>query len=159
MSLPTQIDTCRQVSSATRLLIRGVALPMCLHFLRQLQKASRSYDSDSSPTLRPPCHTAIELAGPYVWNDVYDLLVLPPSFPYGGMEVGLGPATQTEGQLFNALPRRTCMYMVGSCGLVAAPAGLQGAVISCCAPARGWVQPARGPGCRPATRLDRQSCC
>lgn len=29
--------------------------------------------------------TAEELMGPYVWG-VYDLLVLPPSFPYGGME-------------------------------------------------------------------------
>lgn len=28
---------------------------------------------------------AIEVAGPYVWG-VYDLLILPPSFPYGGME-------------------------------------------------------------------------
>ncbi|KAH1014580.1 hypothetical protein HUJ05_012433 [Dendroctonus ponderosae] len=29
--------------------------------------------------------TAEELCGPYVWG-IYDLLVLPPSFPYGGME-------------------------------------------------------------------------
>lgn len=29
--------------------------------------------------------TAEELCGPYVWG-VYDLLVLPPSFPFGGME-------------------------------------------------------------------------
>ncbi|NXP88315.1 LKHA4 hydrolase, partial [Passerina amoena] len=29
--------------------------------------------------------TAEDLAGPYVWGQ-YDLLVLPPSFPYGGME-------------------------------------------------------------------------
>ena len=29
--------------------------------------------------------TAEDLVGPYVWG-VYDLLVLPPSFPYGGME-------------------------------------------------------------------------
>ncbi|XP_051911023.1 leukotriene A-4 hydrolase isoform X2 [Hippocampus zosterae] len=29
--------------------------------------------------------TAEELAGPYVWGS-YDILVLPPSFPYGGME-------------------------------------------------------------------------
>uniref|UniRef100_A0A669F6I1 Leukotriene A4 hydrolase n=1 Tax=Oreochromis niloticus TaxID=8128 RepID=A0A669F6I1_ORENI len=29
--------------------------------------------------------TAEELAGPYVWGQ-YDVLVLPPSFPYGGME-------------------------------------------------------------------------
>uniref|UniRef100_S4RRI9 Uncharacterized protein n=1 Tax=Petromyzon marinus TaxID=7757 RepID=S4RRI9_PETMA len=29
--------------------------------------------------------TAEELVGPYVWGR-YDLLVLPPSFPYGGME-------------------------------------------------------------------------
>ncbi|GFO29177.1 leukotriene a(4) hydrolase [Plakobranchus ocellatus] len=29
--------------------------------------------------------TAEQLGGPYVWG-VYDLLVLPPSFPYGGME-------------------------------------------------------------------------
>jgi aminopeptidase N len=28
---------------------------------------------------------AEELCGPYVWG-VYDILVLPPSFPYGGME-------------------------------------------------------------------------
>ncbi len=28
---------------------------------------------------------AESLMGPYVWG-VYDLLVLPPSFPYGGME-------------------------------------------------------------------------
>lgn len=28
---------------------------------------------------------AERLAGPYVW-DIYDMLVLPPSFPYGGME-------------------------------------------------------------------------
>lgn len=28
---------------------------------------------------------AENLAGPYVWGH-YDLLVLPPSFPYGGME-------------------------------------------------------------------------
>merc|ERR1719377_60498 len=28
---------------------------------------------------------AIKLLGPYKWG-VYDLLVLPPSFPYGGME-------------------------------------------------------------------------
>lgn len=28
---------------------------------------------------------AEDLAGPYVWGQ-YDLLVLPPSFPYGGME-------------------------------------------------------------------------
>lgn len=29
--------------------------------------------------------TAEDLAGPYVWGH-YDILVLPPSFPYGGME-------------------------------------------------------------------------
>merc|ERR1719197_2049339 len=29
--------------------------------------------------------TGEELLGPYVWGQ-YDLLVLPPSFPYGGME-------------------------------------------------------------------------
>lgn len=29
--------------------------------------------------------TAEDLAGPYVWGQ-YDILVLPPSFPYGGME-------------------------------------------------------------------------
>ena len=29
--------------------------------------------------------TAEELCGPYLWG-VYDLLILPPSFPYGGME-------------------------------------------------------------------------
>lgn len=29
--------------------------------------------------------TAISLAGEYVWGR-YDLLLLPPSFPYGGME-------------------------------------------------------------------------
>jgi leukotriene-A4 hydrolase len=28
---------------------------------------------------------AEEIAGPYVWGR-YDLLVLPPSFPFGGME-------------------------------------------------------------------------
>jgi leukotriene-A4 hydrolase len=28
---------------------------------------------------------AEELCGPYVWG-IYDILVLPPSFPYGGME-------------------------------------------------------------------------
>lgn len=28
---------------------------------------------------------AIDLAGPYVW-EIYDILVLPPSFPFGGME-------------------------------------------------------------------------
>lgn len=28
---------------------------------------------------------AEEVCGPYVWG-VYDLLVLPPSFPFGGME-------------------------------------------------------------------------
>lgn len=30
-------------------------------------------------------HTAEEICGPYVWG-IYDLLVLPPSFPFGGME-------------------------------------------------------------------------
>jgi aminopeptidase N len=30
--------------------------------------------------------TAEDLCGPYVWGR-YDLLVLPPSFPYGGMEM------------------------------------------------------------------------
>lgn len=29
--------------------------------------------------------TAEQLLGPYVWG-TYDLLVLPPSFPFGGME-------------------------------------------------------------------------
>lgn len=29
--------------------------------------------------------SAEEICGPYVWG-IYDLLVLPPSFPYGGME-------------------------------------------------------------------------
>lgn len=29
--------------------------------------------------------TAIDICGPYVWKD-YDLLVMPPSFPFGGME-------------------------------------------------------------------------
>lgn len=29
--------------------------------------------------------TAEEICGPYEWG-IYDLLVLPPSFPYGGME-------------------------------------------------------------------------
>lgn len=29
--------------------------------------------------------TAEEICGPYLWG-IYDLLVLPPSFPYGGME-------------------------------------------------------------------------
>lgn len=28
---------------------------------------------------------AEDICGPYVWK-VYDLLVMPPSFPYGGME-------------------------------------------------------------------------
>ena len=28
---------------------------------------------------------AEEIMGPYLWG-IYDLLVLPPSFPYGGME-------------------------------------------------------------------------
>lgn len=28
---------------------------------------------------------AEQICGPYVWG-IYDLLVLPPSFPYGGME-------------------------------------------------------------------------
>jgi leukotriene-A4 hydrolase len=28
---------------------------------------------------------AEDIVGPYLWG-VYDLLVLPPSFPYGGME-------------------------------------------------------------------------
>lgn len=28
---------------------------------------------------------AEDLVGPYVWEK-YDLLILPPSFPYGGME-------------------------------------------------------------------------
>ena len=28
---------------------------------------------------------AEELCGPYVWG-IYDILVLPPSFPFGGME-------------------------------------------------------------------------
>ena len=32
-----------------------------------------------------PTQTGEELLGPYVWGQ-YDLLVLPPSFPYGGME-------------------------------------------------------------------------
>ena len=26
-----------------------------------------------------------EICGPYIWG-IYDILVLPPSFPYGGME-------------------------------------------------------------------------
>ena len=29
--------------------------------------------------------TAEEIVGPYIWGH-YDLLILPPSFPYGGME-------------------------------------------------------------------------
>lgn len=29
--------------------------------------------------------TASDICGPYVWKD-YDLLVMPPSFPFGGME-------------------------------------------------------------------------
>ena len=28
---------------------------------------------------------AEEIVGPYIWGP-YDLLILPPSFPYGGME-------------------------------------------------------------------------
>lgn len=30
-------------------------------------------------------NSAIKICGPYVWGR-YDLLVLPPSFPFGGME-------------------------------------------------------------------------
>ncbi|XP_059141199.1 leukotriene A-4 hydrolase-like [Physella acuta] len=30
-------------------------------------------------------HTAEQLVGPYLWG-IYDMLILPPSFPYGGME-------------------------------------------------------------------------
>lgn len=29
--------------------------------------------------------TAEEICGPYLWKE-YDLLVMPPSFPFGGME-------------------------------------------------------------------------
>lgn len=29
--------------------------------------------------------TAEDICGPYVWKE-YDLLVMPPSFPFGGME-------------------------------------------------------------------------
>lgn len=29
--------------------------------------------------------TAEDICGPYVWK-IYDILVLPPSFPFGGME-------------------------------------------------------------------------
>lgn len=29
--------------------------------------------------------TAEDICGPYVWK-IYDMLVLPPSFPFGGME-------------------------------------------------------------------------
>ena len=39
----------------------------------------------NSPRTRPRSIEAEKLLGPYLWGR-YDLLVLPPSFPYGGME-------------------------------------------------------------------------
>lgn len=50
------------------------------------------FSCSASPVLISPVRqtetmlkTAEDLAGPYVWGQ-YDVLVLPPSFPYGGME-------------------------------------------------------------------------
>ena len=47
--------------------------PTCLHQLAFYQPAS------------PPAPAGEAIAGEYVWGR-YDLLLLPPSFPYGGME-------------------------------------------------------------------------
>merc|ERR1719232_2489315 len=41
-----------------------------------------AYDFSETETM---LQKAEELCGPYVWG-IYDILVLPPSFPYGGME-------------------------------------------------------------------------
>ena len=41
-----------------------------------------AYDFAETETM---LQKAEELCGPYVWG-IYDILVLPPSFPYGGME-------------------------------------------------------------------------
>ena len=41
-----------------------------------------AYDFEDTETM---LQKAEELCGPYVWG-TYDILVLPPSFPYGGME-------------------------------------------------------------------------
>ena len=41
--------------------------------------------SVSSAQTEQMLQAAESIAGPYVWGR-YDLLVLPPSFPYGGME-------------------------------------------------------------------------
>ena len=52
------------------------------------------------------------LAGPYRWGQ-YDLLLLPPSFPYGAPAVGRRSATQ---------PRMLCMNASWSCNAARAPA-------------------------------------
>ena len=41
-----------------------------------------AYDFDETEIM---LQKAEELCGPYVWG-IYDILVLPPSFPFGGME-------------------------------------------------------------------------
>ena len=51
-----------------------------LHFHLLVDKAAFEF-SETETMLQK----AEELCGPYVWG-IYDILVLPPSFPYGGME-------------------------------------------------------------------------
>ena len=48
--------------------------------------------------------TAEQIVGPYVWG-VYDLLVLPPSFPYGGME---NPCLTVVTPTLLVKPKRYC---------------------------------------------------
>lgn len=53
-----------------------------MHFLcLQVVEAAAFEFADTEKQLA----TAEQICGPYVWG-IYDLLVLPPSFPYGGME-------------------------------------------------------------------------
>lgn len=59
--------------------------------------------------------TAEELGGPYVWGQ-YDLLVLPPSFPYGGMEnpclTFVTPTLLVRNSFFNCLIYKLALEML-----------------------------------------------
>jgi hypothetical protein len=71
------------------------ALPAILAFLSSLVSSRLVFHSLIQETVDAGAHefaeteqflrAAEDVCGPYVWGN-YDILLLPPSFPYGGME-------------------------------------------------------------------------
>ncbi len=79
--MPQPIPTYLIALAAGRLAARDISPRSRVHAEPELvERAAREFDG-----VETMIRTAEGLFGPYVW-DRYDMLVLPPSFPYGGME-------------------------------------------------------------------------